>query len=161
MTGGVSSRSSGRHTRLRPSALLDLKPFDRAGRAVLVISLALALSACLSGAGPTATSGTQPPRVSVSGSVTAGPTCPVERAGHPCPPTPVHGIVVATFVGSAKETNARIEAGGRYAITLLPGRYTFSVLDTGGEWPRCPSLPVTLKAGPPVRVDIACDTGIR
>ncbi|MHB8328072.1 MAG: hypothetical protein ACYDD6_00340 [Acidimicrobiales bacterium] len=115
--------------------------------------LALASSACSSGA-PSTTS------VAVSGSVTAGPTCPVERAGQPCPPASVHGTVVAAVSGGRQAANARIGADGHYAFALSPGIYTFAV-DTGSMLPRCPSRLVTVRPGTPARVDITCDTGIR
>ena len=138
---------------------------------VIVIGLALVSSACLVGGSSGTTSSTSVPStipggnppspIAVSGSVTAGPTCPVERLGHPCPPAPVHGTVLATDTGGAQAASAVTDAAGNYAFVLLPGGYTFVVIDTGGTRPRCPSTPVTVSPGPPLQVDIACDTGIR
>jgi hypothetical protein len=129
------------------------------GKAILVIGLALALTSC--SASNHALGGSSPSRIAISGSVTAGPTCPVESVGQPCLPAPVHGTVVAKAAGGGQAAQANTEADGHYTFTLPPGRYTFLVEVTGGVFPRCPSVFVTVRRGAPELVGITCDTGIR
>jgi 5-hydroxyisourate hydrolase-like protein (transthyretin family) len=95
----------------------------------------------------------------VAGRVTAGPTCPVEQVGHPCPPQPVSATIKAQ---QARRTVTRTQSDsdGRYAMRLAPGRYTL-VVQTGSQFPRCPTTPVTVPRNQVVTVDISCDTGIR
>jgi len=45
-------------------------------------------------------------------------------------------------------------------MTLAPGRYTL-VVQTGSQFPRCPTTPVTVPPNQMVTADISCDTGIR
>ncbi len=109
---------------------------------------------------PPATAPPHPPAGSgVFGFVTAGPTCPVERSGQPCPPRPVGGRVEAE-AGGAVAGSADIGADGSYRLSLQPGAYTL-VVQTGSTLPACPRTQVTVPAGQSVRADISCDTGIR
>ncbi len=96
----------------------------------------------------------------VSGSVTAGPTCPVERPGQSCPPRAVRGTIRAIGTAGLRSTTARITPRGRYSLRLRPGRYQLAV-DTGATFPRCPVTQVIVAAGDQQRLDISCDTGIR
>jgi hypothetical protein len=95
----------------------------------------------------------------VQGSVTAGPTCPVEQAGHPCPPRPVQGLVSARRADGVTRTVA-LSADGTYRMTLSAGTYILNV-QTGSFLPRCPSVTVTVNPGRTEKADISCDTGIR
>ena len=94
------------------------------------------------------------------GRVTAGPTCPVERPGQPCPPSPVAGRVEAIDAAGHAAGNAPTDADGRYAIALPPGAYTLRVA-TEAMFPMCPDTAVMVPSGPPVAADVDCDTGIR
>ncbi|HZU71633.1 MAG TPA: carboxypeptidase-like regulatory domain-containing protein [Acidimicrobiales bacterium] len=96
----------------------------------------------------------------VYGYVTAGHTCGAEPANHPCPPRPVAGDVEAQDSSGSTVASTATDAQGRYAMRLPPGRYTL-VVDTGSNWPRCPSTTVTVGSSGPTRADISCDTGIR
>lgn len=96
----------------------------------------------------------------VHGRVRAGPTCPVERPDQPCPPNPVAGRVDAINAAGRTAGVATTDAVGRYAIALAPGDYTLRVL-TEGMFPTCPDTAVLVALGPPLTVDIGCDTGIR
>jgi len=96
----------------------------------------------------------------VVGTVTAGPTCPVEPPGG-CPPksiadTPVQAIDSSGTVVGSDTTNAN----GNFAITLAPGDYTLHVAITG-TFPRCNDVHITVTAGGPQQHNIGCDTGIR
>lgn len=94
------------------------------------------------------------------GYVTAGPTCPVEQAGRPCPPRPVSAEVDARSAAGTKVASTRSDSSGRYALALPAGDYTLVVVISSG-FPRCPDTPVSVRAGAPTRADISCDTEIR
>jgi hypothetical protein len=100
------------------------------------------------------------PGPGVRGQITAGPTCPVERVGQPCPPQPVKAAVTASDSAGAIVGTTRTLPDGRYALALAPGRYTLTA-DPGNVFPRCPPTLITVPAGAPVEVNIICDTGIR
>jgi len=101
-----------------------------------------------------------PSNTGVYGTVTAGPTCPVERVGQPCPPRPVMGEVELRDTSGATVGSTRTASDGRYALRARPGTYTL-VVDTGSTFPRCPSKSVTVVTGERLLADISCDTGIR
>ena len=98
--------------------------------------------------------------VALTGTVTAGPTCPVERPDQPCPPVPVAGSVDALRSGGGSAGRATIDADGRFTIELPPGSYTLRVLHDG-PFPACPDTAITLERDAPRTVDFSCDTGIR
>lgn len=101
-----------------------------------------------------------PPATGAYGTVTAGPTCPVERAGQPCPPRPVSARIDAHAADGRVAASTQSGADGSYRIGLPPGNYTLVVV-TGSTYPRCPDTPVTVAPGAATRADISCDTGIR
>ena len=138
------------------------RPYSPIACVFALIGLVLVSTACSSGS---TSATTVPPGVGshtrVFGNVSAGPTCPVERAGHPCPLMPVAGTV-AVEAGGARLADTRISSNGDYALSLAPGSYSLVVvLSKGGVLPRCPVRNVTIRPGPAVRVNITCDTGIR
>jgi len=92
--------------------------------------------------------------------VTAGPTCPVERADQPCAPSPVHARVDAVDSEGRTAASATTDDAGRYALGIAPGSYTLRVA-VDGPFPRCPDTPVSVTAGSAAVADIGCDTGIR
>jgi hypothetical protein len=93
--------------------------------------------------------------------VAAGPTCPVEKQGQPCPPRPVSaGIVDAHDASGAVVASTRSDPHGRYALDLSPGSYMLVVVIPSG-WPRCPDTSVAVQPGSAIRADVSCDTGIR
>jgi hypothetical protein len=95
----------------------------------------------------------------VVGTVTAGPTCPVEVAGEPCPPHPVSAEIDVRDRKGATVAKTRSSADGQYRLALAPGEYTLVVVtDT---FPLCPETPVSVKSGLYTTADISCDTGIR
>jgi hypothetical protein len=96
----------------------------------------------------------------VRGSVTAGPTCPVERPDRVCPPLPVTATVVARTVAGKQVAHTRSDPNdGHYRLSLSPGTYRVSA--GTGALPHCPELTVTVSSGRFARADFACDTGIR
>lgn len=96
----------------------------------------------------------------VRGTVTAGPTCGVERVDMPCPPVPVSATVEAITSAGRVAGRGRTDGAGHYAIDLEPGRYTLRVAGTG-TYPRCPDTDVVVVPGNAATADISCDTGIR
>ena len=94
------------------------------------------------------------------GLVTAGPACPVERQGQPCPPQPVNGRVDAQAPDGHVVASTQTSANGGYSLVLPPGSYTL-VVNTGATYPRCPPTGVTVASGAATRADITCDSGIR
>src|SRR6266568_4634986 len=115
---------------------------------VVTATLAAAMCSTVAAAG-TRTSG-------VTGRVTAGPTCPVERVDHPCPPQPVSATIKAQKT-SRTVARTRSDANGDYSMRLAPGRYTL-VVQTGSLFPRCPATAVTVPRNQVVTADISCDT---
>ncbi len=132
--------------------------------ALLAALLVAALVAACSPA-PTAESG-GPPQAIV-GSVTAGPTCPVERnPPQPgCAPRPVAGAVIVLDDSTGREV-ARTTSGpdGRYRITVATSG-TFSVrgMPVAGLMgaPRAVTITLAAGIGGVQTVDLEYDTGIR
>lgn len=122
-------------------------------RSLLVaLVVSLSLSACASGAGQ--------PTGGISGTVTAGPTCPVEIAGSPCPPRVWTGTVRATGSdGTTRETQT--DAEGRYRLPLPDGTYDVTPVTDGGGPPSAAPVSVTVTAGAMQTLDLQVDTGIR
>jgi hypothetical protein len=96
----------------------------------------------------------------VHGTVTAGPTCPVEQPGNPCPPRPVMAEITARDSSGVAIGTTRSQVDGRYALLLPAGRYTLTA-DPGSAFPRCAAAQATIPAGQVVETNITCDTGIR
>ncbi len=110
--------------------------------AVVVLAVALVVGACGVGA----------PDSGLAGVVLAGPTCPVERVGQPCPDRPV---AVHLRAGSVRFAS---DAHGRFRVALAPGTYT--IVNDGGTFPRCRAT-ATVPADAYATITITCDTGIR
>jgi hypothetical protein len=96
---------------------------------------------------------------SVRGHVTAGPTCPVERVGIPCPPRPVIARISAT-TGTRVVATTRSTADGSYRLDVAGGTYVITATPATA-FPRCDSRQTRVDAARVVTVDITCDTGIR
>jgi hypothetical protein len=120
-------------------------------RIVRTLLVAVALTACASQA-QTTTGG-------IEGTVTAGPTCPVEIQGSPCPPGVWSGTVRATAAdGSAHETET--DAAGRYTLPLQPGTYSVVPVVEGGGPPTAKAVSVTV-GNAMQQLNLHVDTGIR
>jgi hypothetical protein len=96
----------------------------------------------------------------VTGVVTAGPTCPVQRADVPCPPRPLQVDVVGRDRTGDEAARAHSAADGSFTMSLPAGYYELEVVTSDGVM-RCPARGVDVVAGATVRADIACDTGMR
>ena len=105
-----------------------------------------------------ATPQTTPPGT-VTGRVTAGPTCPVERVGHPCPPAPVSAVVQAR-ANDRVRASTHTDSHGRYTLQLPAGAYML-VAVTKQQFPRCTPTNAKVRSGQVTRAPITCDTGIR
>jgi len=119
-------------------------------RAALLMVLVLA-AACASTAGA--------PSGGIEGRVTIGPTCPVKRAGSPCPPGAWSGTVRATASdGSVHDTTTSTD--GSYQLALAPGTYTVTPVVEGGGPPTAKPLTVTVGSAMQ-QLDLQLDSGIR
>jgi hypothetical protein len=121
----------------------------------IALVVALTLTACGgTGAGDdTATSG-------IRGRALAGPQCPVEIAGSPCPDLPWQGTVVATDSASGEEHAVMTDAEGRFELRLDPGTYEVSI-DAGSSPPFAKPQTVTVEEGSFTEIVVSVDTGIR
>jgi hypothetical protein len=99
----------------------------------------------------------------VSGQVTIGPFCPVERVGVPCP-TPVEAYtsreaIIYAADGITIKDRQNLDTSGNYKIALPPGNYFVQISPAGigaGE-----KKSVTVKSAETSVVDFNIDTGIR
>jgi hypothetical protein len=126
---------------------------------VATLATMITMSSCTSDTASMRTTSTRGGGGVVSGVVSAGPTCPVERANQPCPPRPVRGEIDAQTQGGHQIAANRSDRAGRYSFRLRVGKYVLVVRTTG--FPRCPPIPVAVATRMRVTVDIHCDTGIR
>jgi hypothetical protein len=99
----------------------------------------------------------------VGGSVTAGPTCPVERPGDPsCVPRPVAGaVLVVRSAAGAEVARFTTDASGLYRIALPPGDYSIEPQPVTGLMGTARPATFTVAAGALTSLAIAYDTGIR
>jgi hypothetical protein len=138
---------------------------SRPGNRMLASGVTAAVLVVLAGCGGSNPSGAGSPSSSsttdgrVSGVVTAGPTCPVERADEPCPPRPVSAEIDARTPAGNRVAATHTDADGRYEVRLPRGSFVLSVVTNG--LPRCPATQVTVTSAGDVTADITCDTGIR
>ena len=99
----------------------------------------------------------------ITGTVTLGPTCPVERIPPDpnCAPKPYPtsiSIMKAGTTGIIKTIQSA--ANGIFSVDLVPGAYTLQA-QSGNVLPRCPVVSVDVKNGQYITANISCDTGIR
>lgn len=116
--------------------------------------------------GATATQGTgnsSANQGTLNGVVLAGPSCPVQTAERPCPPTPVpdRQITIATTAGKVVVT-ATTDKQGHFSAHLPPGIYVIRVAPNSRTLPiqRVPTV-VTIVAGKTLSIQILLDSGIR
>lgn len=96
----------------------------------------------------------------IRGQALAGPQCPVEVQGSPCPPIPYEGTVVVTDVDGGAEYTVETDADGRFELPLEPGTYEISIVsDTSPPFAKPQS--VTVEPGSFAEVTVSVDTGIR
>jgi hypothetical protein len=126
---------------------------DGLRRPGVVVAVAAALAAC-GGAGASA-----PPDSGVRGIVLAGPTCPVEREGDPCPDKP---LSIGIRILRRGELVRRIRSGadGRFRAALPPGFYVLDPVLGPGP-PSGGPAGARVRAHLWTRIRILVDTGIR
>lgn len=118
------------------------------------LTLALALAACGRGAGEgDGASG-------IRGQALAGPQCPVEIEGSPCPDRPFEGTVIATATTTGDEFTVETDADGRFELALAPGTYEVSIVSES-QPPFAKPQTVEVEPDAFTRITVAVDTGIR
>ena len=134
-----------------------------------LVLVGIVLLGCTS---PSGSSGPSPivspagPPPSVTGVVTAGPVCPVERnpPDPSCAPRPVAGAVIeAVDAGGHAVAQATTAADGSYLLTIgETGTFTITGQPVAGFMRAPEPVSVTLASpGTTERVDLEYDTGIR
>jgi hypothetical protein len=149
---------------------IDMEMMSRRPAHALLLALAIALSAaaCSAGAAIPPSASPSPPASTatamLSGSVTAGPVCPVEKVppDPSCAPRVVHGAhllirdandkVVATLTTDAK---------GAFSVTLPLGTYTIVAQPVTGLLRAPDAKQVVLGTSGLFGVALSYDTGIR
>lgn len=120
---------------------------------IALVLVAVVLAACGSDAGgEDATSG-------IRGQALAGPQCPVEVQGSPCPDLPWEGTVIATDAGSGAMTTVTTDEEGRFEFSLDPGTYRVTIAASSPTSARPQT--VVVEADSFTEIVIAVDTGIR
>jgi hypothetical protein len=97
-------------------------------------------------------------RSGITGTVVAGPTCPVETPESPCPDRPVADARV-TAKGGGTTKSTRSDTSGAFRLRLQPG--TYRVTATSDTVPGCDEQRVRVAKRRYTDVTITCDTGIR
>jgi hypothetical protein len=116
-----------------------------------VALVATVFAACASNAGP--------PTGGVVGTVTIGPTCPVEIQGSTCPPGVWTGTVRAT-ASDGSTHDVETDGNGHYELALAPGTYRIAPVSEGTGPPT--AKPVTVTVGDSMQqVDLQLDSGLR
>jgi hypothetical protein len=121
-------------------------------RRLVTVIVALALAAC-GGEGEGDTSG-------IRGRAVAGPQCPVEVEGSPCPDQPFQGTVIATDMASGNDFTVETDPEGRFELRLAPGTYEVSIV-SGSPPPFAKPQTVEVQTGAFTVITVAVDTGIR
>ena len=122
-------------------------------RRSLVLALVLGLTACGGGETGDGSSG-------IRGQALAGPQCPVEVAGSPCPDAPWQGTVVAIDTSSGDRYSVETDDEGRFELRLAPGSYEVTI-DAETSPPSAKPQTVSVAAGAFTDVTVSVDTGIR
>ena len=118
-----------------------------------LVLVAVAVASCGGAGSGEGTSG-------IRGRALAGPQCPVEVQGSPCPPAPWEGTVVATDVDGGAEYTVETDADGRFELPLEPGTYEISIVSDSSP-PFAKPQSVTVEPGSFAEVTVSVDTGIR
>jgi hypothetical protein len=99
----------------------------------------------------------------IDGLVAEGPTCPVERAGSPCPDRPLAALIGITPIDGGSGITVESDDQGRFHVAVPSGQYNVQPLPVdGNHWPAPgPPQQVTVEEGQFVQVTVTYDTGIR
>jgi hypothetical protein len=98
----------------------------------------------------------------IRGRVVAGPQCPVEQVGSPCPNKPVSAELNVKDQGGHVVTMVKSGDDGRFEVGLEPGTYLLEPARTPNS-PFFIGKPVTVRVQPNrfAAVTVVLDTGIR
>ena len=114
-------------------------------------------------ASTTSGGGTVPATSGVRGTISLGPTCPVERI----PPDPAcadkpYATAIMVYRSGSKTPFiiGNSNAAGVFSLPLSPGSYTLNA-GSGTMLPRCAPVTVAVAANTYATTSISCDTGIR
>ena len=132
-----------------------------AARLAVIVALMLGIVTVFVACAPGSASA--PAQGTLSGTVVAGPTCPVERADQPCPPRPVPNrqVMIETASGTVV-TSATTDQNGHFQVALAPGTYEVRVAPGTSPFPiQRARQSVTITAGQTLKIQIELDTGIR
>ena len=106
-----------------------------------------------------------PARSSVTGVVTAGPTCPVvtDPPDPACADRPVaEALLVVTTLEGAEVARATSDAEGRFELSLAPGRYRLVPQPVEGLMGTAARFEFSVELGvPTAELGVSYDTGIR
>lgn len=131
-------------------------------RRAAVLSCCVGAAVLVGGCGTSAGTGAPPssgPRGTLLGQVVQGPSCPVQRSGHECPPTPVKDAQIEVRAGTSSVSSTSTDEHGHFAIRLPYGRY---VVQATGPQPLRSSTTATVRVDrPTTRVLLSIDSGIR
>ena len=101
----------------------------------------------------------------IKGTVSAGPTCPVERTppDPACADKPVSTNVWISRKSSYPQVMATTNSDekGMFQISLPPGDYIIQAGSSGTPYPRCPNSSATVSPTGYTAITVSCDTGIR
>ena len=96
----------------------------------------------------------------VTGRVTAGPTCPVERPDEPCADKPVETTLHLLRKDGSVAATGKSSSDGSFRMIVAPGSYRLVA-----DWPSriggCGPVEVTVEYGRFTYTEVSCDTGIR
>lgn len=95
----------------------------------------------------------------IAGRVLIGPTCPVERAGHPCVRGYRAKIAVFAAAGHRFVRSFKSTRSGYFRVALRPGSY--QLRSAGSRYPQMRPESVTVRPHRFTRIRIMFDTGIR
>jgi hypothetical protein len=124
---------------------------------VSALMAVLSLTACGGAAGGAGAQGTAG---RLDGVVLSGPSCPVERAGSPCPPRPVAAADITVSRGGDTIARTRTDTLGRFVVRLGAGTYTV-VARSPGALATTASAHVRITSGVTAQVTLTVDSGIR
>lgn len=127
---------------------------------VAVVSLAVVPLVGCGRAAPSSIELGQPSAATLRGQVLSSPSCPVERAEHPCPPRPVAGARVAVSRNGDVVATTTTDRRGNFSVPVPAGTLLVVAHNVGGYASQA-SRRLTLRHDSSVRVLLVVDSGIR
>jgi len=95
----------------------------------------------------------------ISGVTVAGPQCPVQTSGRPCPPQPVSARILVQGASGASVTTFTSDRSGQFRVRLPAGSYTLLTGDAPGAQLR--PVQVSVAAHQFTQLRLVLDSGIR